>query len=245
MISSNLDPIMKISSLQRIYISSQIVLGQQITLDQDQTHYLTSVMRLKIGWRIRVFNEANGEFIAQVSSINKKSCTLEAVELFRPPMKMPRLHLAQGIIKGDRMTQALSMATQLGVTEISPIITERAQAKSINHERIMRVLIENSEQSERLSIPQLREPKTLEEFVTKGDFDILFYANENEEGSNAWDRNDESKISILIGPEGGFTEAELEMLAACPKARSVSLGATVLRSETATAALISLVRIGR
>lgn len=234
---------MKISSLQRIYIPHPILPRRQITLDQDQTHYLTSVMRLKIGWQIRIFNETNGEFIAQVSSMGKKSCTLEVVELFRVPVKMPHLSLAQSIIKGDRMMQALSMATQLGVTEIAPIITERTQVKSINHERVMRVLIENSEQSERLSIPKLHEPQGLEEFVVNGDFDRLIYANEHEDEANTWIRDDASKIAILIGPEGGFTDAELDMLASCPKAHSVSLGATVLRSETAAAALIALVQI--
>jgi len=180
-----------------------------------------------------------------VSSIGKKSCIIDVIEFFRAPVKVPHLCLAQCIIKGERMIQALSMATQLGVTAIAPIITERTQIKSINHERVMRILIENAEQSERLSIPYLYEPHDLEEFVASGDFDKLIYANENEERRGAPILDGASKVAILIGPEGGFTDVELAMLANCPKAHSVSLGNTVLRSETAAAALVALVQLGR
>jgi 16S rRNA (uracil1498-N3)-methyltransferase len=248
---------MKISSLERIYISSPIEIAKEIQLTPDQTHYLTSVMRCKIGWQLRIFNETSGEFIAKISSISKKSCGLQVLELFRAPIGMNRLCLAQSIIKPDRMMTALSMATQLGATDIAPIITERTQTKTINHERTMRVLLENTEQCERFSIPMLHEPQTLEEFVRGGDFDSLIYANENEADlpSGLTRRSQElretiassarEKIAILIGPEGGFTDAELDYLSKCPKAHSVSLGATVLRSETAAVALASLVQMLR
>gem|GEM_PF-87270 len=309
---------MKISSLERIYILKDIVVGQAIELNQDQTHYLTSVMRCKIGWKLRIFNERSGEFIAKISFISKKSCALEVLELFRAPNQMPYLCLAQCIIKPDRMMTAIAMATQLGATDIKPIITERTQSKTINNERSMRVLLENTEQCERFLIPKLHEVQTLRELVEGGDFDRLIYANENEAdvpsgltrrshelreilgsapeenksatheilgsapeenksatheilGSapeenksatheilgSAPEENksatheilgsapEENKITILIGPEGGFTDAELDYLSRCPNAYSVSLGPTVLRSETAAVALASLVQILR
>ncbi len=235
---------MKISSLQRIYIEGRFTAGAILTLTPEQTHYLTSVMRAKVGWQFRIFNGSSGEFIVKVHEITKKSCSIEILSLFREPSVMPTLILAQGIIKGDRMMDALSMTTQIGVTEIVPIITERTQAKTINHERAARILIENSEQSERLSIPKLYAPETLEEFIKRGDFDSLIYANENETVASSFNKTGD-RIAILIGSEGGFTDEELLILQSHPKARSISLGRTVLRSETAAVVLAGLVQMLR
>lgn len=236
---------MKISSLPRIYISSQITLGAIVTPSSEQSHYLINVMRLKNDDKVRIFNEESGEYIASINIIGKKNCNLQAINLFRHPSLLPTLCLAQSIIKGDAMMQILDSATQLGITEITPIISSRVQIRSINQDRYNKRLLESAEQSERLSIPKLNIAANLEHFLKHNEFDKIFYANEMENEKKKLSSDlikNEDKIAIIIGPEGGFTDDEINMMAGAWNAYSVSLGSNVLRAETAAAALLAQIQ---
>ncbi len=222
-----------------------------IFLTKEQVHYLTNVLRLKNGDLFKVWNEASGEYLAKLNILSKKACAVELVECLRRPLTLPYLGLAQSIIKNDRMVQALDMATQIGVTEIFPIISKRSQSQKINSDRIERCLIEAAEQSERLCLPSLKKTISLEYFLESENlaksFDMIIYANE-QEGRNHTVANIKTipdRVLVVIGPEGGFTDAELEILKACSNAVSVSLGSTILRSETAAIALLSQIQLLR
>lgn len=239
---------MKISAIARIYFPSTIELGAALSLSPEQSHYLINVLRFKNGDKVRIFNEASGEYIASANILSKKSCELEVIEFFRQSNHLPTLCLAQCIIKGDRMMQIIDIATQLGVTEIKPIISSRTQIRTINEDRYRKCLIESSEQSERLSIPALSSPVNLEHFLRHNEFDKIFYANEMERNNHRLTEESvegASKIAVVIGPEGGFTDEEVVLMAKFTNAYSISLGPNVLRAETAAAALLAQIQLMR
>ena len=157
-----------------------------------------------------------------------------------------QLLLAIAIIKPDRFIEAIKAAVQLGVTKIIPIVSERAQYKSINHERIMKCIIESTEQSERLIPPILNEPIKLQDFILTPDIQQIIFANENEESIKI---NSIKKfaisVAVMIGPEGGFSDNEQRMLLQNEKIVSVTLGETILRSEVAVSSLIACVNLMR
>lgn len=240
---------MKISSLYRIYIDSlEIKTGNIISLSKDQSHYIMRVLRLREGNYIRIFNENIGEYLASVAISSKNSCDLLPLELLRKPEVSTRLYLIQSIIKNDKMIQLIDMVTQIGATDIIPIISDRTQNKTINYERYRRCIIESTEQSERITPPILHEIKTIENFYHNLDIDKIFYANEMEDNSNLMDRSyleNTKNIAFIIGPEGGFTDREILSLSKIENARSVSLGSNVLRSETAAITMAAQIQVLR
>ncbi|MBP7190281.1 MAG: 16S rRNA (uracil(1498)-N(3))-methyltransferase [Rickettsiaceae bacterium] len=239
---------MKISATYRIYVESNLSEGSIINLNQEQSHYLTNVLRLKIGDVVRLFNENSGEYQAYIDSFTKKSCNLKISKLYRMPFKSSKLSLIQSVIKNDRMAQILDMSTQLGVSGIFPVISDRSQVRTINKERFEKIIIESSEQSERLDVPHLHEVEKLEDLLSKGLFDKVIMANENEEIKKLLTKQDVEgckNLAILVGPEGGFTDRELSFILSNPNVCSISLGSNVLRSETAASAICAQVNLLR
>ena len=225
---------MKFSKLNRIYSNKKLIENQIITLDSDNAHYLKTVLRLRAGDKLRIFNSECGEFIAQIEDLSKSSLSINLLNLLRKPLIEPILILGLSIIKTDRMLDAINMAVQLGVTGIIPIISERSQFRVINIERLQKCIIEATEQSERLNLPYLGAITSLKNYNNL-DLDLIIYANENEHSENSMLKFNPlaSKLSLIVGPEGGFTDKEINMLASWHNALSVSLSPNVLRSETA------------
>lgn len=237
---------MKFSQLFRIYINHSLVKNQIIYIVDHRLHYLSSVIRLKKGQYIRMFNEHDGEFIAQVVSINKKEITFKVIDNLRVIIEEPTFILALCIIKLDRFLEAIRAAVQLGVTKIIPVISSRVQLKTIPRDKIENILQQSTEQSERLKVPLLADPISLEELVKKTDIEQIVFANENEIESQTistikcWRKN----LCVLIGPEGGFTDQEIKSLDQ-PNIMSVSLGATVMRTEIAAIVALACVKMMR
>lgn len=235
---------MKISAISRIYTSSSLIKQQTISLRLEYLHYFKNVLRLQKGETIRIFNGLDGEFGARIKEFNKQGVFVDVGSQLRAASTLPHLSLGLCIIKQDRMLDALDMATQLGVTEIIPLISEYSQS-IINIEKAERRLIQATEQSERFCPPVLAPPLALKDFSRQQE--LLVYANENESEEKTILRlgKVEGRVSLLIGPEGGFSEAEREMLASWPNAESISLGSLVLRTETAVAAALAQLRLVR
>lgn len=239
---------MKISSLYRIYIDNSITPSSMIELSKEHAHYLINVLRLKDGDKIRIFNENDGEYLTSICNASKKSCNVKVIELLRKPEEPHKLYLVQAIIKNDKMLQILDMVTQIGVTDIIPIISERVQNKKINYQRYRKCIIESTEQSERITPPTLREITSLDNFYQDILFDKILYANEMENSGNLLKREiiaDSKNIAFVIGPEGGFTDREIESLSKIPNSYSISLGPNVLRAETAAIALAAQIQLLR
>ncbi len=136
------------------------------------------------------------------------------------------------------------MATQLGVTKIVPLITERSQFRSVNIERLTKCVIEATEQSERLSSPVIEPAISIQDYLKKTN-NFVLYANEHEKEENSILKlnKDITDISIVIGPEGGFTNDEIALLASYNNTHSISLGKNILRAETAAVAALAQIRL--
>ena len=238
---------MKISKLSRLYIKQPLNENKSLVLSTEHLHYLQNVMRLKAGRKFRVFNEADGEFIAVIDKFEKKEAMANILQLIREPIIETPLTLAISIIKPDKMFDAINMAVQIGVTEIIPIIAERSQSQTINSERLAKIITEAAEQSERLSVPKYRKPIRLTEFISSPGFDMIIYASEAEDKLNLIHnlKSFPAKLAYLVGPEGGFSETELKALELSRAAHSVSLGSNILRAETAVAAGLAQIMLMR
>lgn len=239
---------MTFSNYHRVYINMLLASNIIITLDNNYQHYLSVVLRLKKNSCFRIFNEREGEFLAKIITANKNSLTAEVGQFLRNSIKEPSLELGLCMIKNDKMLIAINMAVQLGVTAITPLLASRSQIRSINQQRLGKYIIEATEQSERLSPPIFNNPTTLSDYCNQSDR-VIIYANEKEEITNSIQKiykeyqaklsrvsDSTGKLTLIIGPEGGFIEQERYMLASLPNCFSVSLGQNILRTETAVTA---------
>ncbi|MDN3030902.1 MAG: 16S rRNA (uracil(1498)-N(3))-methyltransferase [Candidatus Tisiphia sp.] len=237
---------MKISRLHRIYSNIKLIENYSLNLAEDHSHYLKTVLRLKIGDHFRIFNGIDGEFIAQITDITKNNLHVELTNILRKTIIEPELTLGISIIKSDRMLDAIDMAVQLGVTKIIPLITERSQFRNVNNQKLMKCIIESTEQSERLIPPILMPLTSLSLFLDQNLNNSIIYANENEDENNTLLKimpTSYSNISVIVGPEGGFSPNELKILSLRPNSLSISLGANVLRTETAVAACLAQIKL--
>lgn len=241
---------MKKLGTPRIYIAfSSLAEDKILLLDKLHSHYLKTVLRLQVGSEIRVFNSNEGEFLAGIVEI-KNLLSIQLKKRLRRPIIEPTLILGLCLIKPDKMLDAINMAVQLGVTQIVPVSSARSQSYTINSARWQKCIIEATEQSERLTVPILSELVSLPDY--RGvDVDMVFYAYEREKQSKSLLSSNISlppKLAVIIGPEGGFSPQELEMLASWDKTCSISISSNILRSETAVAAALSqlqMIRIAR
>jgi 16S rRNA (uracil1498-N3)-methyltransferase len=235
---------MKIRSTNRIFIEENFLHMDPIILRGDTAHYIRNVLRLKLNNKIRVFNEIIGEYLAKIISCDKKEVhlKLELENQLRSPATGTKLSIAPCLIKNDRFSLMLDMVVQLGVTNIIPIISNNTVHKNFKLDRMKRIIIESVEQSERLDVPTIQEAVNLSK-IDFSQYDTVIYANEYATTDMIVDKNITLKENILliIGPEGGFTEAELDMMGKLPNAHGISLGANILRAETAMVNLVSVV----
>ena len=237
-------------ALTRIYINDKLRSGENLQLDSEQAHYLGRVLRLREGASLTVFNGDDGEFAASLTSMSKNAATILVEAYIETATESPlKVHLVQGISRGERMDYVVQKATELGVKRISPVFTEhgvvRLDAKRAAKRRAhwQRIAESACEQSGRIRPPLIDEPVPLNDwFAAKtGDADIDLILLPRAATALTSLPAPKTKVSLLIGPEGGFTHDEYEdALAAGIKA--VSLGPRILRTETAAAATIAVVQ---
>ncbi|MGB2323749.1 MAG: 16S rRNA (uracil(1498)-N(3))-methyltransferase [Candidatus Puniceispirillales bacterium] len=239
---------------QRLYIpihSGQLQSGGILDPDENQTHYLISVLRLKDGAEVRVFNEKDGEFLAQITFISRKKITLTLHDQIRSPLVEPELNpavtLAFAPIRRQRMEAMIEKATELGVTTLAPILTAFTQSPQINQKRLNLIMTEAAEQCERMSVPDLMEPCKLHDFCHRYGTQDMIFCNESQAddtGAHMLSFLEYRKTSrpsiILIGPEGGFSDEETRFLLDQPNIHGVSLGSHILRSDTAAILALGL-----
>ncbi|WP_316353361.1 16S rRNA (uracil(1498)-N(3))-methyltransferase [Candidatus Trichorickettsia mobilis] len=240
---------MTFNHLHRIYTNTILNENLVINIDDPQhQHYLKTVLRLKIKDQFRIFNSEDGEYLAQILQLSKNNLEVKILSCLRKSLKEPELILGICLIKADRMLEAVNMAVQLGVTEIVPLISARSQLRNINHQRFLKCIIEATEQSERLLMPSFKPLMSLENYISTIQInEMIIYANEKENIANTMKliKHWPDRILVIIGSEGGFTEAELKMLATLSGSISISLGNNILRTETAVATAIAQVQLMR
>lgn len=222
-------------SAPRLFVPDELGPERRIALEGPQAHYLGKVMRMRAGDTVILCDDLTGEWAAHVIDVGKRDVVLDVVEMLRVREAVPDLWLCPALLKRDRFDLVLEKATELGVARIAPVITRRCVADKLNPERARVITIEAAEQCARTALPQLAEPVKLDTLLTNWPKDrSLFFADENggEPAATAFAAH-HGPAALLIGPEGGFDDAERAAIRAHPEARPISLGPRILRGETA------------
>ena len=211
-----------------------------LTIDGGQAHYLSTVMRLKAGDMIALFDDVSGEWRAVIDQVGKRAVAVRAEEKMREREAVPDLWLLAAPIKKGRIDWIAEKACELGVARWRPVITQRTIVDRLNLDRLRAHMVEAAEQCERTALPILDEPVKLAAALRDWPADrMLIFADE--EGGMPMARTIKpGPAAILIGPEGGFTDDERAAIRAIPQAVGVSLGPRILRADTAMAAAVAL-----
>ena len=224
----------------RLFFLKNLSVNLNGKLDKSQSHYLTKVMRLKIGDNFSLFNK-NGEWEANILNISKFIVEFIVTKQLRQKENIKELWLAFSPIKSNYFNFMIQKATELGVTKFLPIIFDRTVVRKINKERLSKVIIESSEQSNRLVIPTIEDPKTLDKFLNLNNFQLIFTdLNSKNTKINSSIMSDKP-VCIIVGPEGDFSESERQKILSYKDVRAIKINENILRSETAVISAISIV----
>lgn len=229
-------------STPRLFVEPALSAGELRRIDGPQGHYLASVMRLKTGDPVKLFDDATGEWLGLATEVRKRDVTLELREKLREREAAPDLWLCAAPIRKGRIDWVAEKACELGVARLAPVLTRRAVVDKLNLDRLRSHMIEAAEQCGRTALPELAEPAKLSALLKDWPAErVLFFADETG-GAPALEamRARSGPAAILIGPEGGFDAEEREAIRAVPQAVGISLGPRILRAETAAAAAVSL-----
>ena len=229
-------------SAPRLFVSPPLAEGEQRVLEGPQAHYLSRVMRVAPGDAVILCDDATGEWAARVVTAGKRDVTLSVVERLRVREDVPDFWLCAALLKKDRFDLVLEKACELGVAHIRPIVTRRCVADKLNTDRARSILTEAAEQCARTALPQLAEPVKLEALLKNWPEErALFFADENGgDPAAAAFATHTGPAALLVGPEGGFDDAERTAIRALRAARPVTLGPRILRGETAAIAATAL-----
>ena len=225
----------------RLFVAAD--LPGPIALDQGQANYLRNVMRLGPGAKIKVFNGRDGEFAAEIGALGKKGGEAATTERLREQTPAPTVTLAFAPLKQARLDYMMEKAAEMGAGRVVPVLTQHGQVRRLNRDRLRAHMIEACEQCGTLSIPEITDPLPLADLLGDTAPESLVVADEALAGASesavALIAAARTPLTVLVGPEGGFSEAERALFG--PRAIRVSLGPRILRADTAAVALMALV----
>ena len=245
---------MRDHKLIRLYIEAPIEIGCFLDCNQDQSHYISNVMRRKISDNVLIFNGSDGEFLANITIIHKNGVELKVIKQTREQTYSPEIKLLYAPVKNAKNEFIVQKATEMGVSEIQPINTDRTIRDKANTEKLELVAIEAAEQCKRLDVPQINNIKEFEHAIDDLQDYIIIVCDETGKGraaaevlaeiknSNIEDEEENFKYAIVIGPEGGFSPKELEYLRSLENVFAIGLGPRILRAETAIITALALVQ---
>jgi 16S rRNA (uracil1498-N3)-methyltransferase len=225
----------------RLYIPAALAAGATIAATPAQAHYLGTVLRCGVNDPVRLFNGQDGEWQARITQLRRDHIALATEKKLRPQEAEPDLWLAFALLKRDATDLVVQKATELGVSELRLIITERTNAARINETRLTAIATEAAEQCERLTIPVLHPPRRLSHLLADWPPGRKLYAA-IERTNAAPPRPTKNPAALLVGPEGGFSPAELDAMLRHPFVTPVGLGPRILRAETACVAGLALLQ---
>lgn len=234
-------------SLPRLFLHHALAAGAPVSLDKEQSHYLLNVMRRKAGDHVVLFNGRDGAWLARIAEAGKKGAGLELLEQSAP--QTPANDLWCGLAPIRRQDYLVQKATEMGAGAIQPVLTAFVQNHRVATDKWRAYTIEAAEQCEVLAVPDLLAPVSLQSLLDDWQADhgdrILVFADESAASSSpvaALTALSGRRLGLLIGPEGGFSEAERAALLACPFVRPISLGPRILRADTAAVAALALIQ---
>ena len=224
----------------RLFFPESLSINLSGKLNKDQSKYLTSVMRLKTDEEFSLFNKG-GEWNTKIISINKGIVEFEVQKQLRQPNKEREIWLVFAPIKSNYFNFMIQKATEIGVTKLFPITTERTIVRKINEVRLNKILIEAAEQSNRLSVPSLEKIQKLEKFLNDYKNINLIFGDLNTDNKKIKLLDTSKPIALLIGPEGDFSVTERTKILDFEGVQSIKLNDNILRSETAVISSLSII----
>ncbi|MBV8798786.1 MAG: 16S rRNA (uracil(1498)-N(3))-methyltransferase [Alphaproteobacteria bacterium] len=227
----------------RLFVEAPLAEAAHVQASEAQAHYLLHVMRARAGDRVSLFNGHDGEWLAQIRDVKKSGCAFGCEQQTRTQVDTPDLWLCFAPIKKTPADYLTQKATELGVSVLQPVITRRTIVSRVNTGRMRANAIEASEQSERLSVPEIREPVLLEKLIAAWPTERqLIFCDEAGQAPPLAQvlRGATSAWAVLTGPEGGFDPTEREMIRSKPFVTPVSLGPRILRADTAGLAAVAV-----
>jgi len=237
----------------RLFVKKDLQIGKQFELKNEHLHYLKNVMRLSVGAKLLFFNGQDGEFLGEIKFNKKNSMSICIKNLVRTQKADPDIWLLFSPLKRSGVNFIAEKSTELGVNRLLPVLMEHTNTSRVNINRLSSITIEAAEQCQRLTVPDICEPKTLHEVLDNWDSSRrLLVMDETSAitgviGGGAVNlsklniREKETPCdAILIGPEGGFSLSELDRLGRLDFVEKITLGPRILRAETAATVALGL-----
>lgn len=228
-------------TIPRLFVDAPLAAGTEIAGRAGHAHYLGTVLRRAAGDVVTLFNGVDGEWQAEIGALRRDPLPFRVRHMLRPQQPEPDLWLAFALLKRDQTDLVAQKATELGASALLPVITARTNAARSNLDRLRAIAIEAAEQSERLTVPRIDPPRPLAQLLAEWPAGrSLQVAAERADAPGL--RPMAGPAGLLVGPEGGFTPAELDDLRRWPFVALVSLGPRILRAETACLAGLALLQ---
>jgi 16S rRNA (uracil1498-N3)-methyltransferase len=225
----------------RLFVPDPLAAGAEIAATAGQAHYLGAVMRRAAGEAVSLFNGVDGEWSARIETIRRDRAMFVALDQTRPQADEPDLWLAFAPLKRDATDLVVQKATELGVSALLPVLTERTNTARLNADRLLSIAIEAAEQCERLTVPRIAPIVRLSDLLASWPRGRPLHAALERSGAPSIAPHS-GPAGLLIGPEGGFTRAELDVLGAAPFVVEAALGPRILRAETAAIVGLALLQ---
>jgi len=226
----------------RLFFPKSLSLNLTSKLDKPQSHYISKVMRIKPNEVFSLFNRS-GEWEAKIKEISKGIVEFNITKQLRQTKSSKEIWLAFSPIKSNYFNFMIQKATELGVTKFIPIIFDRSVVRKVNTNRIEKIIIESSEQSNRIDIPKLEKCQNLKNFLEKNNKSIeLIFTDLNTENKKIHvKKQTEKPICIIVGPEGDFSEMERKEILSFDGVNKIKINENILRSETAAISALSII----
>lgn len=224
----------------RLFFKESLSLNLISKLDKSQSHYISKVMRIKENEIFSLFN-SSGEWEAKVLNITKSIVEFEITDQIRQKENQKELWLAFSPIKSNYFNFMIQKATELGITKFIPIIFERTVVRKLNKERLEKVIIEATEQSNRINIPTLEDATNLEDFLKSSEMNLIFTDLNSDNKKVDVEKLSNKPVCIVVGPEGDFSENERAKILSFKDIQAIKINENILRSETAVISTISII----
>ena len=226
----------------RLFFPKSLFLNLTSKLDKPQSHYISKVMRIKSNEVFSLFN-SSGEWEAKIKEISKGIVEFNITKQLRQKENSKEIWLAFSPIKSNYFNFMMQKSTELGVTKFIPIVFDRSVVRKINHNRLEKIIIEASEQSNRINVPVLEKCQNLKNFLSKNNKKIeLIFTDLNTENKKLDVKKTTDKpICVIIGPEGDFSEKERKEILSFEGVKKININENILRSETAAISALSIV----
>ena len=224
----------------RLFFKESLSLNLTTKLDKSQSHYVNKVMRVKVDEVFSLFN-SSGEWEAKISNISKSIVEFNITKQLRQKENSKELWLAFSPIKSNYFNFMIQKATELGVTKFLPMIFDRTIVRKVNKERLEKVIIEAAEQSNRINVPTIEKPQSLDLFLKNSKVDLIFTDLNTKNRKIDLDQLTSNPTCVIIGPEGDFSEEERDKILKFRGVQPIKINDNILRSETAVISALSII----